>query len=48
MPDLPHLSTLTPMQARGCMAFAVALASTERILRAHPNGAVDMSYDRIV
>jgi hypothetical protein len=26
MPDRVHLSTLTPMQAGGCMTFAVALA----------------------
>jgi hypothetical protein len=26
MPDRVHFSTLTPMQAGGCMTFAVALA----------------------
>jgi hypothetical protein len=36
------------MQAGGCMTFAVALAPDERILRGATNGAVDMSYDRIV
>jgi hypothetical protein len=29
MPDRVHLSTLTPMQAGGCMTFAVALAPKE-------------------
>jgi hypothetical protein len=48
MPDRVLLSTLTPMQAGGCMTFAVALAPDRKNLRGAINSAVDMSYDRIV
>jgi hypothetical protein len=48
MPDRVHLSTLTPMQAGGCMTFAVALAPFRKNYARRTNGAVDMSYDRIV
>jgi hypothetical protein len=36
MPDHVHLSTLTPMQAGGCMTFAVALAPEKEFCEAQP------------
>jgi hypothetical protein len=48
MPDRVHLSTLTPMQAGDSMAFAVALVPARKKFARRTNGAVDMSYDRIV
>jgi hypothetical protein len=30
MPDRVYLSTLTPMQAGGCMTFAVALGAVQK------------------
>jgi hypothetical protein len=36
------------MQAGGCMTFAVALAPFRKNYARRTNGAVDMSYDRIV